>query len=75
MSSRKEIYGPVAVVTGASSGIGASYARLLAEEDILVIPGSKFGLERHFRFSSALPDDHLRSGLARFNNLVGRILA
>ena len=50
-------------------------ARLLAEEDVLVIPGSKFGLEGHFRFSSALPDDHLRSGLARFNNLVGRILA
>lgn len=50
-------------------------ARLLAEEDVLVIPGSKFGLERHFRFSSALPDDHLRAGLARFNDLVGRILA
>ena len=50
-------------------------ARLLAEEDVLVIPGSKFGLERHFRFSSALPDDHLRAGLDRFNDLVGRILA
>ena len=50
-------------------------ASLLAEEDVLVIPGSKFGLENHFRFSSALPDDHLRAGLARFNKLVGRILA
>lgn len=50
-------------------------ARLLAEEDLLVIPGAKFGLEGHFRFSSALPDDHLRAGLARFNGLVGRILA
>lgn len=54
---------------------GELSARLLAEEDVLVIPGSKFGLERHFRFSSALPDDHLRAGLARFNELVGRILA
>ena len=50
-------------------------ARLLAEEDVLVIPGSKFGLDGHFRFSSALPDDHLRAGLARLNALTGRILA
>ncbi len=49
-------------------------ARLLAEVDVLVIPGLKFGLEGYFRFSSALPDDHLRDGLARFNGLVGRIL-
>ncbi|MFT4605809.1 MAG: aspartate/methionine/tyrosine aminotransferase [Rhodothermales bacterium] len=50
-------------------------ARLLAEEDVLIIPGSKFGLEQHLRFSSALPNDHLVAGLAKFNNLVGRILA
>jgi len=49
--------------------------RLLAEEDVLVIPGSKFGLDGHFRFSSALPDGHLREGLAHMNALVGRILA
>ncbi len=49
--------------------------RLRAEEDVLVIPGTKFGLDGHFRFSSALPDDHLREGLARMNALVGRILA
>ncbi len=48
--------------------------RLLQEEDVLVIPGSKFGLDGHFRFSSALPEDHLREGLARMNALVGRIL-
>ncbi len=48
--------------------------RLLQEEDVLVIPGSKFGLDGHFRFSSALPKDHLREGLARMNALVGRIL-
>ncbi|EED33623.1 aminotransferase, class I and II [gamma proteobacterium NOR5-3] len=49
-------------------------ARLLAEEGVLVIPGSRFGVEQHFRFSSALPDDHLREGLARINNLTARIL-
>ena len=50
-------------------------ARLLKEENLLVIPGSKFGLEDHFRFSSALPDEHLRAGLERLNNLTARILA
>ncbi len=49
--------------------------RLLVEEDVLVIPGSQFGFEQHFRFSSALPDDHLREGLDRLNSLVGRVLA
>lgn len=48
--------------------------RLLAEEDILVIPGSKFGLEGYFRFSSALPADHLGEGLNRFNRVVERVL-
>jgi len=50
-------------------------ARLLAEEDVLVIPGSRFGLDQYFRFSSALPEEHLRAGLARFNSLAGRILS
>jgi aspartate/methionine/tyrosine aminotransferase len=50
-------------------------ARLLAEEDVLVIPGSRFGIEAHFRFSSALPDAHLRAGLDRLNALTRRILA
>jgi aspartate/methionine/tyrosine aminotransferase len=50
-------------------------SRLLAEEDVLVIPGSRFGVEGHFRFSSALPDAHLRAGLARLNELTARVLA
>lgn len=48
--------------------------RLLREKDVLVIPGSRFGVESHFRFSSALPEDHLREGLARLNDLTGDIL-
>ena len=47
--------------------------RLLTEEDVLVVPGARFGVENHFRFSSALPDDHLREGLRRLNALVGRL--
>ncbi|WP_425079178.1 aminotransferase class I/II-fold pyridoxal phosphate-dependent enzyme [Ruegeria denitrificans] len=48
--------------------------RLLREKDVLVIPGSRFGVENHFRFSSALPEDHLRAGLAKLNDLTGDIL-
>lgn len=48
--------------------------RLLREKDVLVIPGSRFGVENHFRFSSALPEDHLRAGLSRLNDLTGDIL-
>ncbi|WP_299641767.1 aminotransferase class I/II-fold pyridoxal phosphate-dependent enzyme [uncultured Ruegeria sp.] len=48
--------------------------RLLREKDVLVIPGSRFGVENHFRFSSALPEDHLRDGLAKLNDLTGDIL-
>jgi aspartate/methionine/tyrosine aminotransferase len=48
--------------------------RLHAEEDVLVIPGSRFHVENHFRFSSALPEAHLREGLSRLNKVVGSIL-
>lgn len=50
-------------------------ARLLKDADVLVIPGSRFGVEEHFRFSSALPDDHLRAGLARLRAVTEAILA
>ena len=48
--------------------------RLLKEEDVLVIPGTKFGIENHFRFSSALLEDHLQAGLNRFNRLITKVL-
>ncbi len=48
--------------------------RLIAEQSTLVLPGSCFGLEHHLRLSSALPEDYLREGLARFNSLVGRVV-
>ena len=37
---------------------------------MLVIPGNCFGLEHHFRFSSALPDDYLRAGLSCLHAVV-----
>jgi aspartate/methionine/tyrosine aminotransferase len=48
--------------------------RLRHEKDMLVVPGDCFGLEHHFRFSSALPEDHLIEGLARLNALVHELL-
>lgn len=47
---------------------------LLRDEGLLVIPGSCFGMEDHFRFSSALPDQHLRDGLERLNRVAERLL-
>jgi hypothetical protein len=40
-----------------------------------VVPGDCFGVDHHLRISSALPDDYLREGLGRMNDLVGDILA
>lgn len=55
-------------------GSEAFAMRLLREKDLLVIPGSRFGVEGHFRFSSALPEDHLRQGLGHLNDLTLDIL-
>ncbi|MEM7224984.1 MAG: aminotransferase class I/II-fold pyridoxal phosphate-dependent enzyme [Pseudomonadota bacterium] len=49
--------------------------RLLRDHGTLVVPGACFGLEHHFRFSSALPDDVLSAGLERLNVLVSEIRA
>ena len=49
--------------------------RLRAEKSTLVVPGDCFGVDHHLRISSALPDDYLREGLGRMNDLVGDILA
>lgn len=48
--------------------------RLVADYSTLVVPGECFGLNRHFRFSSALAEPYLVEGLSRLNALVGDIL-
>ena len=45
-------------------------SRLLDEHGMLVIPGSCFGLDHHFRFSSALPEDYLSAGLEKLHDVV-----
>ena len=47
--------------------------RLAREKSTLVVPGDCFGLEKHFRFSSALPEPYLKEGLSRLNALVEEI--
>ncbi len=49
--------------------------RLLSDKSTLVIPGTCFGLENHFRISSALPQDYLTTGLGHINDLVSEILS
>ena len=56
-------------------GSDALARRLHAEKDVLVIPGDKFHVEKHFRFSSALPEAYLREGLRRLNQMVAEILS
>ena len=49
--------------------------RLRAEKSVLVVPGDCFGVDHHLRISSALPEEYLRQGLGRMNDLVDEILA
>jgi len=49
--------------------------RLLMEKKTVVIPGSCFGMENHFRISSALPEDYLNESLRRINELVAEVLS
>ena len=48
--------------------------RLVADYGTLVVPGDCFGLDRHFRFSSALDEDYLVEGIRRINALVSDLL-
>ena len=40
--------------------------RLVHEKSTLVVPGSCFGLDHHFRCSSALPEAYLREGSQQY---------
>lgn len=53
---------------------GEFASRLLKEHDLLIIPGDRFGVENHFRFSSALLEQHLRDGLERMKQFTKELL-
>ena len=44
--------------------------KLRREKGILLVPGDCFGLDGHLRISSALPQEYLRDGLSRMNEVV-----
>ena len=48
--------------------------RLVTDKSTLVVPGSCFGLDQHFRCSSALPEVYLKQGIAKINELVSEVL-
>lgn len=55
-------------------GSEAFAEELLADHGVLVIPGDCFGSPRHFRLSSALPEDYLKEALTRLNTAAERHL-
>ncbi|MEM6441846.1 MAG: aminotransferase class I/II-fold pyridoxal phosphate-dependent enzyme, partial [Pseudomonadota bacterium] len=83
LARRPEVFSVVPPQASAMSFVGFDLPigseelsrRLRVEEDVLVIPGARFGLENRFRISTALPEPHLREGLARLDALVGRVLS
>ncbi|HWP47004.1 MAG TPA: pyridoxal phosphate-dependent aminotransferase [Candidatus Limnocylindrales bacterium] len=50
----------------------ASY--LLAEARVAVVPGSAFGSDQHVRLSYALSMEHIREGLHRIKEAIGKLL-
>ncbi|MEM1144386.1 MAG: aminotransferase class I/II-fold pyridoxal phosphate-dependent enzyme [Pseudomonadota bacterium] len=81
LQTRPEVFSVVPPVASAMSFVAYDLpissvelaARLLQEQDMLVVPGTHFGLDRHFRFSSALPEDHLAEGLRRLHLVVEQV--
>ena len=49
--------------------------RLRQEKNVLMLPGDCFGLDRHLRIASALPEAYLQAGFQRMNELVADIIA
>ncbi len=47
--------------------------RLVKDKSVLVVPGDHFGIDRFIRISYGLPQEHLREGLARIQQLVSEI--
>ena len=63
----------IAVVTGATGGIGRAFAeRLLEDEGVLLVPGSRFDLPGHARLGYCAPEPVLRAGLAGLGRALRR---
>ena len=47
--------------------------RLRAEEDVLIVPGDHFGMDRYIRIGYGVPARMLNEGLERLRNLMDRL--
>jgi len=48
--------------------------RLLAEQDVLAVPGDHFGIDRHLRLNHGLPSAYVQAGLDRIWNTMSACL-
>jgi aspartate/methionine/tyrosine aminotransferase len=44
--------------------------RLIHEKSVLIVPGDQFGMDHYLRISHGLPEDYLRAGLSRIDELI-----
>jgi aspartate/methionine/tyrosine aminotransferase len=47
--------------------------RLIKEKSVLVVPGDHFGMDKYIRISYGMPQNHLKEGLKRIQELVAEI--
>ncbi len=47
--------------------------RLRKEQDILVLPGDAYGMDNFIRIGICIPEDHLRIGLERMDNVFSQL--
>ena len=47
--------------------------RLRKEQDILVLPGDAYGMDHFLRIGICIPEDHLRVGLERMDNVFSQL--
>ena len=49
--------------------------KIRKEKSVLIVPGNCFDLDHHLRISSALPEEYLKEGLGRMNEVVRELLS
>jgi aspartate/methionine/tyrosine aminotransferase len=48
--------------------------RLIREKSVYIVPGDHFGMDHHWRISFGLPEDYLREGLRRVDELIEEVI-
>jgi len=47
--------------------------RLIHEKSVLIVPGDHFGMDHYLRISHGLPEDYLRAGLDRIDEMIEQL--